>query len=66
MGPITDHQYIDRKASVVGNTRLEAYGGTGGGFFECAGRCGRLRRSSDDGGEPMSFDDFDMDLPGSR
>ena len=33
VGSIIDHQYIDRKASVVGNARLEAYGGTGGGNF---------------------------------
>jgi hypothetical protein len=33
VGSIVDHHYIDRKASVVGNARLEAYGGTGGGYF---------------------------------
>jgi hypothetical protein len=34
VGSILDHHYISRKASVVGNARLEAYGGRGGGFFE--------------------------------
>lgn len=33
VGSIIDDFYIDRKASVVGNARLEAYGGTGGGYF---------------------------------
>jgi hypothetical protein len=34
VGSILDHHYISRKASVVGNARLEAYGGHGGGFFQ--------------------------------
>jgi hypothetical protein len=33
VGSISDHHYINRKASVVGNVRLDAYGGAGGGFF---------------------------------
>jgi hypothetical protein len=33
VGSILDHHYINRKASVVGNARLDAYGGTGGGYF---------------------------------
>ena len=34
VGSILDHHFINRKASVVGNVRLEAYGGRGGGAFE--------------------------------
>ena len=34
VGSILDHHYISRKASIVGNARLEAYGGRGGGYFE--------------------------------
>eukprot|EP00804_Cyclotella_cryptica_P020218 CCRYP_010911-RB/>CCRYP_010911-RB protein AED:0.05 eAED:0.05 QI:68/1/1/1/0.5/0.4/5/297/1361 len=37
VGSILDHHYISRKASVVGNVRLEAYGGHGGGFFVMPG-----------------------------
>ncbi len=39
VGSIIDHHYIDRKASVVGNARLEAYGGTGGGYFRRIRHC---------------------------
>lgn len=49
VGSILDHHYISRKSSVVGNARLEAYGGRGGGFFQdnvghdsmkdCLGKC---------------------------
>ena len=38
-GSILDHHYIKRKASVVGNDRLEAYGGRGGGFYEQSLSC---------------------------
>ena len=38
-GSILDHHYINRKASVVGNDRLEAYGGRGGGFYEQSLSC---------------------------
>eukprot|EP00956_Cyclotella_meneghiniana_P004197 scaffold5160_cov66-Cyclotella_meneghiniana.AAC.6 len=34
VGSILDHHFINRKASVVGNVSLEAYGGHGGGAFE--------------------------------
>ncbi|EED88683.1 predicted protein [Thalassiosira pseudonana CCMP1335] len=33
VGSISDHHFIPRKASVVGNARLDAYGGFGGGLF---------------------------------
>lgn len=33
VGSITDDHYIDRKASVVGNARLDAYAGKGGGYY---------------------------------
>ena len=50
-GSIIDHHFIHRKASVVGNVRLEAYGGLGGGFLSSFGR----RQS-------MSLLDGDSDL----
>ena len=63
-GSITDPRFVDRKASVVGNTRLDAYGGTGGGYLERCDRSrdGKRRRSSSNGAELMSFDGFDMDV----
>jgi hypothetical protein len=33
VGSIIDDHYIDRKASVVGNARLDAYAGKGGGYY---------------------------------
>ena len=39
VGSIIDRHYLDRKASVVGNARLEAYGGTGGGYFRRIHHC---------------------------
>ncbi|KAL9189371.1 hypothetical protein ACHAXT_009046 [Thalassiosira profunda] len=61
VGSIVDHHYIDRKASVVGNARLEAFGGTGGGHYASFDR--HHCRSSDE----VTLDDLDVDaMDGSR
>jgi len=57
IGSISDHTYIDRKASVVGNARLEAYGGRGGGFFTSYGRHRQTQCMDED--ESTLLDDLD-------
>jgi hypothetical protein len=59
VGSIIDHHYKDRKASVVGNARLEAYGGTGGGCFRRIRHC----RTED---ESTQLDDLGMNMLESR
>ena len=58
VGSITDHHYIDRKASVVGNARLEAYGGRGGGFFTSYERGNRAVEEEED--ESTLLDELDQ------
>ncbi|KAL3808676.1 hypothetical protein ACHAXA_009229 [Cyclostephanos tholiformis] len=55
VGSIIDHHYINRKASVVGNVRLDAYGGTGGGYFRRIHHC----RAED---ETTLLDDLGMNM----
>ena len=57
VGSIVDHLYVDRKASVVGNARLEAYGCTGGGHYESfdGSRHGYGHRSSAQEEEDVSL-----------
>jgi len=58
IGSISDHTYIDRKASVVGNARLEAYGGRGGGFFTSYGRHRQIQSIEEDESSTL-LDDLD-------
>lgn len=62
VGSIVDIHYKERKSSVVGNARLEAYGGTGGGFYASFDRHRRNSSRSDDS---LMLDDLDnVDMTG--
>lgn len=61
VGSIIDDFYIDRKASVVGNARLEAYGGTGGGYFSVPFNTRSYQVRDED--ESIVLDDLDVHRP---
>ena len=67
IGSIIDHMYIGRKASVVGNARLEAYGGRGGGLYTSFGRHTPIHRRLEGYDEESALlDDLDNMKFGSR
>jgi len=58
VGSILDHHNVDRKASVVGNARLEAYGGVGGGSFASLSSS-RMDSGGSEEESMLQFDDAD-------